>query len=91
MFAYALASKPCSEATNMLYLSFSGLTLEEFSELNQRREDLKKKFRGNRQVKMVGKECGMKAEECYVICGFSNSLSINYIWDVISFKLWEES
>ena len=27
MLAYALASKPCSEATNMLYLSFGGLTL----------------------------------------------------------------
>ena len=24
----ALASKPCSEATNMVYLSFSGLSLE---------------------------------------------------------------
>ena len=27
MLAYMLASKPCSEATNILYFFFSGLTL----------------------------------------------------------------
>ena len=27
MFAYALASKPCSEATNMIYLSSNGADL----------------------------------------------------------------
>ena len=45
MFAYALASKPCSEATNMLYLSSNRLTLAEFSESNQRKEDLRRKWR----------------------------------------------
>ena len=45
MFAYALASKPCSEATNMIYLSSNGLTLAGFGESNQRKEDLKRKWR----------------------------------------------
>ena len=27
MLAYALASKPCSEATNMLYFAYIGLSL----------------------------------------------------------------
>ena len=45
MFAYALASKSCSEATNMLYLSSNGLTLAGFGESNQRKEDLKRKWR----------------------------------------------
>jgi len=38
MFANALASKPCSEATNMIYLSSNGLTLAGFGESNQRKE-----------------------------------------------------
>ena len=45
MFAYALVSKPCSEATNMIYLSSNGLTLAGFGESNQRKEDLKRKWR----------------------------------------------
>jgi len=45
MFAYVLASKPCSEATNMIYLSSNGLTLAGFGESNQRKEDLKRKWR----------------------------------------------